>query len=407
MRILVNDFAGHPFQVQLSRELARRGHNVLHTYLSGLQGPKGALTLRPGDPAAFEIQAVNAGEEIQKYSLLSRFRAHRRFANAMNARIAEWQPDVVLSGNTPIDAQHRVQRFCRRNGVAFIHWMQDLYCLALDTFLRRKFGRLGSLPAAAYFHLERRICREADAVVMITPGFADYLDERNMSCPRACVIENWAPLDELPSHPRNNAWRAEQGLGDDVVFLYSGTLGMKHRPELLWELAGVGRTVVVSEGIGRDYLDRQLRREPGVRLQTLNLQPYEKVPEALSSADVLVAIIDAESSRFAVPSKVLSYLCVGRPVLLASPSENLAATVVENAQAGIVVHPDDHHGFVQAARLLNQDEALRRRLGRNGRRYAEQHFDIGRIAARFEDLCMEVTADEAARNARSLCALPS
>jgi len=32
MRLLIHDYAGHPFQVQLSRELARRNHEVLHLY---------------------------------------------------------------------------------------------------------------------------------------------------------------------------------------------------------------------------------------------------------------------------------------------------------------------------------------------------------------------------------------
>ena len=32
MKIIVHDYAGHPFQVQLSRRLASRGHEVLHLY---------------------------------------------------------------------------------------------------------------------------------------------------------------------------------------------------------------------------------------------------------------------------------------------------------------------------------------------------------------------------------------
>ena len=46
MRILVHDYAGHPFQVQLSRELARRGHEVRHAYASALQTPRGELVKR-------------------------------------------------------------------------------------------------------------------------------------------------------------------------------------------------------------------------------------------------------------------------------------------------------------------------------------------------------------------------
>ena len=46
MRILINDHAGHPFQVQLSRKLAERGHKVLHTYCASVQQPRGALQKR-------------------------------------------------------------------------------------------------------------------------------------------------------------------------------------------------------------------------------------------------------------------------------------------------------------------------------------------------------------------------
>ena len=52
MRILLNDFSGHPFPVQLSRELAHRGHTVLHTWCASFLTPHGALGKMPGDPGA-------------------------------------------------------------------------------------------------------------------------------------------------------------------------------------------------------------------------------------------------------------------------------------------------------------------------------------------------------------------
>ena len=52
MRILIHDYSGHPFQVQLSRELARRGNAVLHLYNgSNPTTPKGAVSKRDGDGA--------------------------------------------------------------------------------------------------------------------------------------------------------------------------------------------------------------------------------------------------------------------------------------------------------------------------------------------------------------------
>jgi glycosyltransferase involved in cell wall biosynthesis len=71
-------------------------------------------------------------------------------------------------------------------------------------------------------------------------------------------------------------------------------------------------------------------------------------------------------------------------VLLAVPSENLAARIVVDCGAGLVVEPTDVPGFTAAARRLAEDAALRDRCGQAARQYAETHFDIDRITDRFE-----------------------
>jgi len=45
MRVLIHDFSGHPFQAQLSRNLASRGHDVLHQYSSQYVTGHGRLTV--------------------------------------------------------------------------------------------------------------------------------------------------------------------------------------------------------------------------------------------------------------------------------------------------------------------------------------------------------------------------
>ena len=85
-------------------------------------------------------------------------------------------------------------------------------------------------------------------------------------------------------------------------------------------------------------------------LKCLGFQPFEAMPDVLGSADVLVAILEADAGVFSVPSKVLSYLCAGRPLLLAVPGENLAAKIVVECGAGLVVEPSDLAGFCAAAK---------------------------------------------------------
>jgi glycosyltransferase involved in cell wall biosynthesis len=51
-----------------------------------------------------------------------------------------------------------------------------------------------------------------------------------------------------------------------------------------------------------------------------------------------------------------------------------------------VVEPGDPAGFCAAASRLIESPGLRDELGRAARRYAEAHFDIGRIGDAFECL---------------------
>ena len=152
------------------------------------------------------------------------------------------------------------------------------------------------------------------------------------------------------------------------VFLYSGTLGFKHDPSLLLELARWARdadalVAVVSAGPGSDWLASEGAGEPALRL--LPYQPYERLPEVLASADVLVALLEPDAGLFSVPSKVLTYLCAERPLLVSVSPDNLAARVVEQSGGGLVVPPRDPDALVAAADALRADAARRAELGRH------------------------------------------
>ena len=295
----------------------------------------------------------------------------------------------MISGNTPIDVQAELLWYCKAKEIGFVHWVQDVYSQAIRFFLERKVGAFAAPVSYPFLKLEQWVATRADAAVAIAPAFADILAGWGVPRRGISVIENWAPLDEVRPLPRINEWSMEHGLNEKTVFLYSGTLGMKHRPDLLYHLAkslkNNCKLVVVTEGIGREYL-RKL--PPLDTIQFLDFQPYDQLPMVLASADVLVATLESDAGQFAVPSKVLSYMCAGRPLLLAAPAINLAAAVVRRSRAGIVANPDSPEDVCAAAQDLSTDLFLRSSLGASARRYAEREFNISRIAFRFEEVLL-------------------
>lgn len=390
IRLLIHDYAGHPFQVQLSRALAARGHDVLHLYCAQLQTPRGALQLREGDPKSLQIEGVDLGEPIQKYDFVKRRGQEVRYGKLVAERIRAFRPDAVLASNTNLDSLRSIQRACDETGARFVYWLQDVLGVAAVRILREKYGFPGALVGRYYERMERALLRNSAGVVAITEDFAPLLRGYGIPDSRIHVIPNWAPLDEMPAHARPMAWEGAHGLEGKRVFLYSGTLGLKHNPESLVRLAERVqpredvRVVVISEGLGADHL---AKRKDELKLDNLVLlpyQPFDVLPQVLASADVLIAILEPDAGIFSVPSKVLSYLCAGRPLLLAVPPENLAARTVEGAGAGRVVPPADEERFVAAALEMLENPAESTAMGRRARAYAEATFDISRIADRFE-----------------------
>ena len=395
MKILVHDYAGHAFPPSLSRALAARGHQVVHAFASSLQTPRGELQRNSGDAPTLEFQEIPMDPDYPrfKYSFRRRRGMEIRYGQAAADFVRKWKPDAVLSGNTPTETQEPITRATVEVGGRFYYWVQDFYSLAVDKLLRKKIPVAGGLIGAWYRLLDLRQFRRSSGIVTITEDFTPILTKEFGVAPgRVSVVPNWAVIEDLPVLPKDNPWSRRNGLHDKFVFLYSGTIGMKHNPAMLLELAKrfesdpAVRVVIVSEGIGAEWLRRESGRAGLGNLLLLPYQPFAELPELLATGDVLTGILEQEAGVFSVPSKTLSYLCAGRPLLLAVPQENLAARITKDNAAGLTVAPDDLEGFLAAAERLRASPEERARLAANARAYAEATFPIEKTANTFEEI---------------------
>jgi colanic acid biosynthesis glycosyl transferase WcaI len=387
MRILIHDYAGHPFSADLSRSLAARGHQVTHAWFAGDIGPKGRLQRGPTDPEGLVFAPLGAAIAYSKTNFLRRRRGDIAYGKALAQLIHQTRPDLVLSGNTPTEAQEALRAACNRDGARFIYWCQDFYSLAVSRILARKLPLLGAVIGAYYRALERRQMHRAAAVIHITEDFCRQTDAWGLGRDKIAVIPNWGPICEIAVQGRDTDWAQQNRLNSGARFLYTGTLAMKHNPALLTALArnlqAQDQLLVIASGSGADQLAAQKPKDLA-QLRCFGLQPIGDFGQVLASGNVLLAMIEREAGSFSVPSKILSYLCAGRPIVLAAPKENLAARIVTISGAGIVVAPEDSAGFVRAALAYRDDPVAAQKAGAAGRAYAEAQFDLGRITDRFE-----------------------
>jgi colanic acid biosynthesis glycosyl transferase WcaI len=391
LRILVQDFSGHPFQAQLSRALAARGHEVVHSTCSSYASGKGDLDRNDGDPPTLSFEHISLGEGFHKYALRKRIPQELLYGWRLVRLVRKVRPDVFVSCNEPLLAKAIVGFWCWLTRRKWVFWVQDLYSVAMRAELRRLLGRVGSLLGRVFEWLERWLVRKADGVVLISHAFEGWLIDHGIYAPNIAVIPNWAPLDEIAYFPDDQGWFQRVGIPAGApVALYSGTLGRKHDASKFAVLAERiravdGHIVVISQGPEAEVLAHEAETRLA-NLHVLPFQPWEELPSILASASVLLAVLHHEAASFSVPSKVLTYLCAGRPIVAAMSSSNLAADHIREADAGLVVDPEDDEAFAVAVLSLLADPEKRAWIGRNARAFAERAFDIDPIADRFEDV---------------------
>lgn len=398
MRILVHDHSGHPFQAELSRELSRRGHAVTHSYVCGYVSGKGRLEQLPGE--AVDFVGIGGAKPVANERLLSRLWREVTRGFALVRHVRQVGADVVLVSNVQIPTLVIFAAAMLVMRRPWVLWHQDVYAVAVRSMAGTKLPRRFVLVAIAFEIAERWCARRAAAIVVIAESFVP-VHRKWGTASKVVVIENWAPLDEIVPTERNNAWSREHGLDEQVTLLYSGTLGLKHNPALLpaltravTDLGVPARLVVVNEGPAVEVVRKEAARLE-VPVTLLPFQPYDRLSEVLGSGDVLVVLLEKDAGAFSVPSKTLSYLCAGRPVVGLIPLENRAAEMV--VEAGGRALPPDAGAIPGAAGFVAQvvtDPKQWAALGCQAREYAEKSFGLCGVGDAFEALLVQVASGE-------------
>jgi len=393
MRIVINDYAGFAFPLQLSSELSRRGHNVLHLFTDASGGPPTSFK----EIANENLKIVNIDVcRIEKDNLIKRWFQERNYGKLAVKEINGWYPDVVISGNTPLVAQKNIMRWADINGVSTVFWLQDLLSIASKFILSDVNTALGSFVYKYFNKIEINTLSKANHIIAITDGFIPFLQQWNIDPTKVSVIKNWGPLEQIPVLSRENTFSDHYGLNDKFVVLYSGTLGKKQDIKLIADtvikLAYDNEIffVIATDARGQKFIKQQLSETDLPNLLKLPLQSTHNYPYLLASSDVALVTLEETASKYCVPSKLWSNYCAQKPSIVAVDKRNLCARITENIRAGIVISPGSVDECSAAIRELKKNKTLRVSMGSNARRYAEKNFPISPITDVFETIIYQI-----------------
>ena len=381
MRIVVLDYSGHIPQADLARNLAKIGHKVKHMYCSDYISGRGAVERETDDPKDLEFLDISIKKDFNRYNPIERLKHEFAISDEFWSKIQEINPDHTIFSNIPLIAMSRLAKKMHRIHRPYLFWWQDVYSIAMGNAFK-KFGPI-SWPLRQYLILlEKNILKRAQSVIAISPNFEPIYLSWKQEPNKFSMYPNWTPISLFPQQ------RPSPVNSNRKIAVYAGTLGLKHRPELLLHLADYpefkklgGVVVVISQGYGRELLEKPENKRENIELS--NFLPIPELAQLFSDASVLLAVLEPEASTFSVPSKIMSYLCAGKPIVASIDPKNASAVILNNSGAGIVIPPhspaDD---FSQAVTYVISNTQVSISMSEAGAKYSQGNFN-GAKAAEF------------------------
>jgi glycosyltransferase involved in cell wall biosynthesis len=383
----------------LARVLKERGHGVQVLCSRGAYAGAARYAARE-DLDGIEVRRL-PGPHLGRASLMRRGLDYASFHAAALAAVltARPRPDLVLALTTPPFIGLAAAAAARGRGLVHAHWVMDVYPDALAAL---GLVAPNGLRMRALQQLARAQLRGAGLVL----GLGAVMDQRLADYAPATAPRAWVPLWGEPIGAAGadvgSVRRARGWSPDDIVFMYSGNLGLGHRfGEILEAARRLGpagpKWAFAGGGPRRVEVERFAREEPGVRVELLPYVPRESLPASLAAADVHLATLSPGWEGVSVPSKIAAVFSVGRPAIFVGPRRSEAAEWIAESGGGWVVPEDDVDALLAAVRAA-REPGERSRRGARALAYARLHFDrhdnCSRIAEMLERCVAPATRDD-------------
>jgi glycosyltransferase involved in cell wall biosynthesis len=243
--------------------------------------------------------------------------------------------------------------------------------------------------------LEEFCYRKASAVTCQTEGIVDDIVNRGFDKNKVHLITNGVDTALFKKENRDEAFRREIGIENKFALCYAGIHGLAQGLQVIINAAEIVKNeeniqfVFVGDGPEKQDLINMVKEKGLKNVTFLPLQPKTNMPKIVASMDAaIIPLKKLELFKGALPSKMFETLASEIPIIL--PVQGEAAKLINSANAGIVVEPENSKEIAEAVLKLYNDIELRNKLGKNGRAYVMKHYARETITRKLEKILMNL-----------------
>lgn len=316
---------------------------------------------------------------IQDFSfILSKFFVISKFI-ATNRKF-----DLIITVAPPFHLAYLGLMLRNMTGGKLLYHVQDLQIeAARDLKLFSNKNVLSML-----FRTERKILKSADYVSSISKGMINKikakLDREVIFFPNWVDTNYFFPLT-TPREQLKIKWGYNP---DDIIYLYSGAIGVKQGLEAILIIAEELtesesiKFVICSSGPYNDQLAEEAQLRGLKNISFLSVQPIESFNELLNLADLHLVIQKANAGDLVMPSKLTTILAVGGASIITAAKGTSLYEMVNDHNFGYIVEPGNHELLTKQILQIKLDADLDKKR-ENARNYAVKYLNIDKVMTDF------------------------
>ncbi len=300
------------------------------------------------------------------------------------------KPDVLLVVSPPLGLAFNAYCLSRLWRIPYVFDVEDLQPDAA--------AELGMLPKPVLnimYKVERMAYRHAALVSTITTGMQRRIVEKGVPESKTALFEPRSDTSLATiSSEEGRAFRSKYSLEDKFIVSHSGNMGVKQGLDVILDVAALNRNdrsvvfLIVGDGAVRSKIQQRAQEMKLDNLRFLPLLDSAEFRGFLKASDICLVTQQKSVSDMVFPSKTVTYLASGCPVIASVNNNSEVARTIEESAAGLVVEPENPQALLSAIQYLKAgDLAL---FGTRALDYATRRWSSERVLGFLESKLSEV-----------------
>lgn len=320
------------------------------------------------------------------------FEASFLACNLFRAAYAE-APDLLIAVSPPLGLAVTAGLLSRRWNIPYVYDVMDLQPDAAIDLGMLKHG----IATQALYSLERMAYKKAALISTLTEGMRDQIISKPVSADKVTLFT--APADRdlflVQRNTEGKSFRSTHGLIGSFLVVHSGNMGVKQGLDVVLGAAELSRHypdivyLLVGDGAMRSQLEDSAKARKLSNIRFLPVQSQQQFSQLLAAADLALITQQRSVANILFPSKTVSLMAAGCPIVASVNEQSEVARVVEKSGAGIVIEAEDPVSLFQIVVSLKEYRELTT-MSEAGRRYARAHWDEDLTFPRMEAELMKV-----------------